>query len=217
MDTPPFIANLSHSDRLYLYSQVPLTRSRENYLLLFLCSCSLLPTVDAPLSEWAASFEGLAFSQQALKGFNEGETIHQTVLRVLALLSFENLLPPCSRETTEPVHGCYLHDFVSLLAGGTFHNRRALFRHMACSLRRTIGGNSYPGFGRLFAMIGPDDPLHPLDGLSDQYWVSKIGQALDCERAWSVALDKGLLHGKPNGNVGQSGYDLVDDGSFVIV
>lgn len=110
--------------------------------------------------------------------------MHQTTLRVLALHSFETLLPHRPNETVEPIYGCFLSDFRSHLKGRTPSNRRALLGHMAFSLRRVVRDRRLTGLDRLLASIGPDKPLHTLDGLSDKYWDNKVNWELDHETAW---------------------------------
>lgn len=189
-------------------------------MLAFLCSCAFLPTVDASIYDWAASCEGTAFAQQALKGFYEQETMQQTSLRILALLSFENLLPPQPWEMVDPVHGCYLSDFASLLRGETIDNRRAVIRRMACSLRRVVHESSYPALGRFFAIMEADEPLHLLDGLSDKYWESKAKHSMDHEGAWSMAW--GELHDNldqcgTNDQMKRSRDDQDEEDCFIVV
>lgn len=186
---PPLrILLTSHSANLY--RQLPVPRVPENDLLVFLCSCASLHSMDASICEWAASSEGNNLYKTLLRGFQSNEIMQQTALRLLALLNFERLLPPHPDETFQPIHGCYMSDFCLHLEGRFFSNRRAIMARMALSFRRAVGPRCFPGMGRFFWVIGGDEPLHALDGLSDKYWDYKANLGLDHKGSWDRAWNE---------------------------
>lgn len=156
-------------------------------MLIFLCSYALLHTVEAAICDWASSSQGSAFYQQTLQGFREKETMQQTSLRVLALLSFERILRSRTDETSGPLHGCYLDDFRRHLDGETLRNRRVLLEKMALSLKRVLCERVSAAISRFFDMVGAERALHPLDGTSDRYWEYRIYREQGHEDAWQMA------------------------------
>lgn len=118
----------------------------------------------------------------------EKESIQQTSLRLLALLSFQRLLPSLSNETSDPVNNCYLDDFCRLLAGETLTNTRVLLERMALSLRRQLGRRRSLGIYQLFDIF-EELPLHVLDGFSDTYLGYRLKLQLNHSVAWHKAYN----------------------------
>ncbi|KAH7309014.1 hypothetical protein B0I35DRAFT_90259 [Stachybotrys elegans] len=137
--------SLIRDESANLYRQLAVPRVPENDLLVFLCSCASLHTVDASICEWVASSEGNNLYKTLLRGFQSKEMMQQTALRVLALFNFERLLPPRPDETFEPIHGCYMSDFCLHLEGQFLSNRRTVMARMASSFCRVVGQRCFPG------------------------------------------------------------------------
>ncbi|KEY73691.1 hypothetical protein S7711_11425 [Stachybotrys chartarum IBT 7711] len=184
------------------YFLAPWLKEPENDMLIFLCCCLFLKTVDAAICEWTASLEGRHCYRQIIQGFWEQESMERTALRLLALFSFENLLPPRPDETLGPAHGCYLADFRRHLEGEMISNSRAMIYRMALSLRRVVYESCCPRICQFFDMMGTEPPLHVLDGVSDGYWRYKFSWKLDHIDAWTMAWDElDLLKGDTTSGV----------------
>lgn len=109
---------------------------------------------------------------------------------MLALLSFERLLPVRTDETLGPLYGCYLDDFRRQLDGEPLRNRRARLEKMALSLRRVLGQRRFPAISPFFDMVGAERSVHILDGISDMYWEYKVYWELDHVGAWQMAWEQ---------------------------
>lgn len=185
-----------HSSKTY--SSAPWLTESDDDMLVFLCSCLPLKTIDAAIHEWAESPEGSDFYQQTMLGFLRYELKERACLRVLALLSFERLLPPCPDGTLGPIFGCYLEDFDRHLDGEFLDNREAILERMAHSLRRVVGEECCPRIRQIFDMVGTEGPLHSLDGVSDVYWVYKVNWGLSHIAAWNMtwmSLENSITRG----------------------
>lgn len=73
-----------------------------------------------------------------MKGFWGDETMEQTSVRLLGLLSFQRLLPYHCTQTSECISNSYLEDFNRHMSGEGLINARAVLENMAFSLKRQM-------------------------------------------------------------------------------
>lgn len=159
-------------------------------MLIFLCCCLLSKSsdpVDPAISEWAASRKGHTSYQDLKEGLLKEESPQRTMLRLLALLSFQRLHPSCTLFVEEQswwLRGCHLFDYGHHLDGGMLASRDSL-RQMAHSLWHVVGGECCSRTSLFFHRIEGELPKQPLDIFADIYWCYKIKLSRDHWDAWT--------------------------------
>lgn len=160
-------------------------------MLVFLCCCLPSKSVnhaDPAISKWAASPAGHTSYQHLKEGLCNAESPQRTVLRLLALLSFQKLHPACPiciQEESARLRDCYLLDFRHHLDGGSLANRNSL-RQMAHALWRLVGGQCCNRISLLFQRIEEELPKQPQDIGADMYWWYRITWIRDHRDAWTM-------------------------------
>lgn len=94
--------------------------------------------------EWATSYDGRCWYEQARRRLHGSTTKGQVALSVTALLSYEWLSGSIDKSLAVTSYS-HMDDFGSkLMAGKALEDRREAWRLMACSIRRFLGESYVP-------------------------------------------------------------------------
>lgn len=143
-------------------------------MLIFLCCCLVSRPVDPGIREWAASPESHSSYTNLKEGLCNQESPGRTILRLLALLSFQVLHPDCPSCINEhPGLVNHLSSFGQHLVGGKLASRDTLTK-MAHSLWKLIARDCCPTTRHFFNVVEARLPNDDLDVLLDCYWWYRI-------------------------------------------
>ncbi len=153
------------------------------------------------LSEWASSGDALNLCQRLVRDFQNSQKPEQLALTLAALLCRGRLVPYNSKDTAQPINGCYLADLDVLLNRESLSNQRPVFERIGFSFLRVLTtlGDEYEDIVQLLAVALDKDPpfLEPFDGLTDQYVAERIKNRLPhlsaCKEVKGLRLMEAVL------------------------
>lgn len=153
------------------------------------------------LSEWASSADAVNLCQRLVRDFQNSQNPEQLALTLAALLCHGRLVPYSSKDTAQPINGCYLADLDVLLNGESLSNQRTVFERIGFSFLRVLAtlGDEYEDMVQLLAVALDKDPpfLEPFDGLTDQYVAERIKNRLPhlsaCKEVKGLRLMEAVL------------------------
>ena len=166
----------------YIYDLCPSPDRQANNAILFFAWSPKIRNLP-PLTKWVNSSEGGRLYERLIETLRNSRSVEQLLLTLAALVCFVRLLSWSPDETTEPVQGCYLADWDTLLKKNDLHNKPAVVKHISFSLLRfyeTMGEHGPDEkhsqlLSSLVEAIDTEPPLlHPFDGFSDRYWAARI-------------------------------------------
>ena len=186
----------------HTYHRCPFLQKPENNVLLLLTWSSIVHGRPLRvLSEWASSADAVDLCQQLVRDFQNSQNPEQLALTLAALLCHGRLVPYSSKDTTQPINGCYLADLDILLNSVSLSNQRTVFKRINFLFLRVLTtiGDEYEDMVRLLAAALNKDPLflEPFNKLTDQYVVERIKNRLPhlsaCKQVKSLRLIKQIL------------------------
>lgn len=209
----------------HTYHRRPSLRKPENNILLLLTSTSTIHGRSLRvLSEWARSGDTLNLCQRLLGDFQNSQEPEQLVLTLAALLCHGRLLPYTSKDTAQPINGCYLADLDVLLNGRSLSNQREVFERIGFSFLRVLStlGDEYGDVVQLLAAaLDKDAPsLELFDRFTDQYGVGRIKnrdshvtalKEVRGLRLMDTMLELSLDDGSPSQSI-----DNISEGYFIV-
>lgn len=153
------------------------------------------------LSEWASSADAANLCQRLIRDFQPSQNPEQLALTLAALLCHERLVPNNSKDTAQPINGCYLADLGVLLNGESLSNQRTVFERIGFSFLRVLAtlGDECKDMIQLLAVALDKDPpfLESFDGLTDQYMAERIKNRLShlsaCKEVKGLRLMEAVL------------------------
>ena len=175
-----------------VFFRYPSLQTPENCLRLLLTwSPNLHGKTLQALCNWAQSEEGLRFSTGLVKEFSKHEMPAQLTMILLALLSFERLLPYSPGETILPIGRSYLEDLDVILSGQERTNKRAVLEEMVFSFSRVL--SRVKGYETILhvknTVLDKDPPQSGLGGLSEKYAIARLEERVCHKEALNRVLN----------------------------
>lgn len=130
------------------------------------------------VSHWVRSESGDSLYDTLLAEISADRCVERLIQAITALSIYWILASPgteleAENVSEQPIYGCFLADLDALLNGQSLENKAQVGERMICSMKRILTCEQRLLPEKLLVYDPPLDrllALHPLDGLSDQYW-----------------------------------------------